>query len=110
MSIETHARAFALGAIVLTGCIGEPKTPFDANLANEAIEKKSLAECSTGAPLEGHVAVVFAPSGEAETAVVDGGSIAGTALAQCIERVYRSVRIAPFSGPNGTARHSFRMR
>jgi len=92
------------------GACGGPRSPFDTNVANDGIARVSLAECSTGTPLDGHVTIVFEPSGQAVTAVVDGGPLAGTPAAACVERVFRTVTIPPFTGTNGTARHSFRMR
>lgn len=101
----------ALAALALpVGCGGTARPAFDPNLAHAAIGATSLAACSTGAPLEGHVTLVFTPEGGVDTAVVDGGDLVGKPVAACVERVFRGVKIAPFSGGNATARHSFHMK
>lgn len=105
----TRASFFVLALVSAVAC-GGPRPPFDATSANDAVAKVELASCTTGAPLDFHATLVFANDGSAESAIVDGGPLAGTPAAACVEKVLRGVRVAPFDGPHATVRRSFHMK
>lgn len=103
-------RALFVLTIVSAVACGGPRPPFDATSANAAVGNVDLASCTTGAPLDFHATLVFANDGSAESAIVDGGPLAGTPAAACVEKVLRGAKVAPFDGPHATVRRSFHMK
>jgi hypothetical protein len=78
------------------------KTDFNTQAAREALEDASLraGKCKTIDTPSGtaRIAVTFAPNGQATNAVVESGSIVGTAAATCVAAKFRAARVPPFSG------------
>ncbi len=98
-------------AIVVSACTAPaPVTPFDVDRTSAELGKRSLAAChKAGPPVDGHVTVVFAPTGKAQSAMVDGGVLIGTETGKCIEGIFLGAEVAPFTGPAGTVRRRFRL-
>lgn len=98
-------------AIVLSACTPPaPVTPFDMDRTSAELGKRSLAVCrKAGPPVDGHVTVVFAPTGKAQSAMVDGGVLIGTETGKCVEALFLGTEVAPFAGPAGTVRRHFRL-
>jgi hypothetical protein len=75
---------------------------FDRKAAAEAIRAAAdrAAACgNTGRREATRIAVTFAPSGRATTAVIEGdSSVRGTPLGSCVAREMRNARVPPFSG------------
>lgn len=87
---------FALLSAALAAC----GTPPAADPA-QALAQVPLAPCRPpGEPSTAHVTVVFAASGEAQSAIVDGGPWVGTPTARCIEARLLAQRVRPFEGPS----------
>ena len=97
--------------LVFSACASPaPVTAFDTDRTSAELGKRSLAACrKSGAPIDGHVTVVFAPSGKAQSAMVDGGALIGTETGKCIEALFLAAEVAPFAGPAGTVRRRFRL-
>lgn len=103
------ARSGALATLAtLAGLACAPAAPADPTQAVEGVE---LASCRTGgAPGDVHVTVVFAASGEAQSAIVDGGPWIGTPTARCIEERLRAQRVKPFDGPSRRVARTLHLR
>lgn len=100
-----HAAAFA-ASVTLAACA--PAPPADPT---QAVERADVASCrGAGAPGDAHVTVVFGPSGEAQSAIVDGGPWIGTPTARCIEERLRAQRVAPFDGPSRRVARTLHLR
>jgi hypothetical protein len=84
---------------------------FDRASANVALNAAAAAASSCrsdGSPrLPGRVSVTFAPTGRVTTAVVDGGTFAGSTIGGCIARTFRSVRVQPFGGTHITVHKTY---
>ena len=106
-------RAFRLacGLLTLAACAAPvPLGAFDQARANAVLGSASLASCKASGPAaDGHVTVVFSANGKAQSAIVDGGSLIGTAVAKCVESTLLEMTIPSFSGPSGTVRKTFRL-
>lgn len=86
--------------MTLAACEKPPLTPFDHERASASLGRANLGACrGSGPPVSGHVTVVFAPTGRAQSAIVDGGPLVGTDAAKCVERILLELSVEPFSGP-----------
>jgi hypothetical protein len=57
------------------------------------------------------VSIIFANSGRATTAMLDGGSrLAGTPVGSCVARTMRTATVPPYDGPVVTVRSTVRVR
>lgn len=85
-------------------------TPFSRDAALSALSSAaaSASRCRSNEGPFGaaRIAVTFAPSGQATTAVVEGPPFAGTPVGSCIARAFREARVTPFSGAPVTVRKS----
>jgi hypothetical protein len=110
-SLPHRALARAGLAILVSACAPPtPVPPFDMDRTSAELGKRRLATCrKSGPPIDGHVTVVFAPSGKAQSAIVDGGALVGTETAKCVEALFLEAEVAPFAGPAGTVRRHFRL-
>lgn len=72
---------------------------FDRSEAASALEAVNLSRCHDDAgAIEGHVTVIFDPSGKVRSAVVDEGPLVGTEAGACVARAIESAKIRPFGG------------
>jgi hypothetical protein len=73
---------------------------FAAAAALSAIDAVDVSSCATPSSPSGpgYVTVVLDPNGAVQSARLDRGSLAGTAVGRCIERIYEAVTFPPFSG------------
>jgi hypothetical protein len=83
----------------------EPRTderPFDREAARAALGKaKALAAaCGDGSgPMSAPIAIRFAPSGRATTAIIEGTSpLRGSKVGSCVAQRMRQVQVPAFSG------------
>jgi hypothetical protein len=78
----------------------EVTAEFDKAAAVTAITEVDLSKCKTTnvAKGEGHVMITFAPSGNAQNAVVDKGPWVGTPAAKCMAKVFKKVKVPAFKG------------
>jgi hypothetical protein len=83
--------------------------PFDRGAAAAGLAAVNVAACARrggpGGP--GHVRLTFAPSGFVVSAIVDSSPVAGTAVAACVEQLFRQVRVPAFSGAPVTVGKAF---
>lgn len=92
----------------------EPEAPFDSAAARSAVASAaaSAASCGDGAyrgPTR--VAITFAPSGRATSAVLEGGSkLLGTLAGSCVAQRMRSVGVPPFDGRHVTVHTTVTVR
>jgi hypothetical protein len=102
-----HAvRLAALALTALAACA--PAPPADPT---QAVERADLTSCrGAGPPGDAHVTVVFGASGEALSAIVDGGPWIGTPTARCIEERLRAQRVKPFDGPSRRVARTLHLR
>jgi predicted Zn finger-like uncharacterized protein len=75
-------------------------------LSNVALQSQACKK-SDGPTGSGKVAVTYASSGLATTAVVEGPPFAGTAVGGCVAQRFRATRVPPFNGSPFTVRKSF---
>jgi predicted Zn finger-like uncharacterized protein len=84
--------------------------PFDTAAAKEALTTTAgnAASCkqADGPTGNGKVSITFAPSGR-PTSVAVTGDLAGTTVGSCVARMFRSVKVPPFSGDPVTVAKSF---
>jgi hypothetical protein len=64
--------------------------------------------CSDAVGGDGPVSVTFLPDGSSENVRVTG-TYAGTAVAGCVEQVFRAARVAPFEGPATTVFYTVKL-
>jgi hypothetical protein len=75
--------------------------PFDKTAAVGVLTAVDLSKCKTpnAARGEGHIAVRFAPNGNATEATVDRGPMLGTPAAKCIATQFKKqAKVPAFSG------------
>ena len=95
---RSSGAALAVLAVLAVLAACTPTPPADPT---QAVERADLAACrGAAAPANAHVTVMFAASGEAQSAIVDGGPWIGTSTARCIEEKLRALRVQPFDGPS----------
>jgi len=88
--------------------------PFDKNSASAGLT--SAGNSASGCREAGDpsatvgITVTFAPSGRVTNAVVDGPPFGGTKTGGCIAKLFRAVRVSPFSGSAVTVHKSFQVR
>jgi hypothetical protein len=71
----------------------------------------AVQECKQGdAAGSGRILVIFAPSGQVQSASVHGAPFEGTPTGACVEVRMRAVRVPPFSGPPFRADKAFTIR
>lgn len=91
----------------------EQAPPFSRDSARAALSAAAGAaqscRASGAASTRAVVSVTFAPSGRATTAVVSGGSYAGTRAGSCIAQAFRRARVSPFAGSPVTVRKTVRL-
>ncbi len=105
-SARAAAAVAALAALAATTACA-PAPPADPT---QAVERADLASCRAGPPGDAHVTVVFGASGEAQSAIVDGGPCVGTPTARCIEERLRAQRVKPFDGPSRRVARTLHLR
>lgn len=78
----------------------EVTADFDKTAAVTAITEVNLSKCKTtnAAKGEGHVLITFAPTGTAQTALVDKGPWVGTPVAKCMAKEFKKAKVPAFKG------------
>lgn len=89
------------------GNTGGSSAPFDKGAALAALGGVNVASCKKDASGNGHVKIVFAPSGTVSSATVDDGPFVGTPTGGCVAGKYRGAKVPPFSGSPVTVGKSF---
>jgi hypothetical protein len=90
----------------------EPSGPaFDKQAAATTLGSVSVLPCkqTKGPTGEGHVIVTFAPTGEAQEAIVDRDPFKNTAVGRCVAMQYKHARVPKFAGPPVTVGKTFRL-
>jgi hypothetical protein len=110
---KSFAEMFATAAA--DASVGTKKMgPFDSKSAQAKLRSASdrVRQCrkSKSLPGKADLVVTFAPSGRVTQAEVVGGPFKGTPIGTCIANAVSSVRIAPFSGPDGVVKTSYVLR
>jgi hypothetical protein len=83
--------------------------PFDRSAVSEALAKVTLSLCkrADGPSGSGHLKITFAPRGDVEDVVLDGGPFRGTEVGACIVGQFRAVRVPSFGGGSVMVGRSF---
>jgi len=87
--------AAAMGALWLSGCASPPKPRVAFAHARETAE---TCRRPNGPEGTGIFVVAFGTDGVAREAQIRAGSLSGTPTAECVLRLLRAERIAPFDG------------
>jgi hypothetical protein len=79
---------------------GAATAPFDPNAAQQALANINLQSCATsdGPTGAGHAMVMFGPSGNVVSAVLDDGPFGGTRVGACVTAKYARARVPAFRG------------
>jgi hypothetical protein len=101
-------RASPVAGVAIADAPEPPKpSPFDRAAAAAAVAASaaSAATCGNGTRGATRVAITFAPSGRATTAVLEGASpFLGNPAGSCIAQRMRTAQVPPFEGPFVTVR------
>lgn len=89
------------------GNTGGSSAPFDKGAALAALGAVNVASCKKDQSGNGHVKIVFAPSGAVSSATVDDGPFVGTPTGGCVAGKYRGAKVPPFGGSPVTVGKSF---
>lgn len=90
---------------------GNSATPFDHDAASAALAAVDISNCKrSGGPTGvGFAEVTFVPTGEVDHVVADGKGFTGTAVADCIEKRFKTVRVPGFGGGPVTVSRTVRL-
>jgi len=84
---------------------------FNRDAATQALSSgaSQVTNCrqSEGPYGDGKVQVTFDPSGRVTTANITGGPFVGTSVGECVLRIFRRVKVPPFSGVPVTVSKDF---
>jgi hypothetical protein len=113
MAAEDEASDPAPAGMPSSGYLPDPPptmATFDRRAAIVALDAagQRAAACKPADTLGAtRVAVTFAPTGKATTAVVEGAPFAGTRVGGCMATMLREATVPPFSGDSVTVHRSF---